>query len=297
MPLWRLTFQNPWIVAVDAARRPGRAWVVLGLGALTCAAAVFLGRMAGGRLAEMISPWAGSAWAPSLGEAVFSLCIFLPLWLVALLGGGIEGRSVWLKEKSAAVALLAGLAIGALGCGLATALAAALGAITPGDAGQGVLAGGLVLGGLIIAVQAGGEEVFFRGWVQPVLSARFGPWVGVAVTALMFMGLHLVGGERSPMALLNLLLGGLLFGIVALRTGGLWVAFGAHWAWNWTEAGGLGLSPNPGVAPGGALVDLDLVGPALWGGGADGLNGSLAMTLVLAVLVGGAMAATPRRGT
>jgi len=41
--------------------------------------------------------------------------------------------------------------------------------------------------------------------------------------------------------------------------------------------------------------DLDLAGPAIWSGGADGMNGSLAATGVLLTLVLAAMAAAPRR--
>jgi hypothetical protein len=56
---------------------------------------------------------------------------------------------------------------------------------------------------------------------------------------------------------------------------------GAHAAWNWAESCGLGLAPNPGVGAFGAIADLDLEGAPLWGGGQDGLNGSLPVSLVL----------------
>jgi membrane protease YdiL (CAAX protease family) len=293
--LRRLTFQNPWIAAVDNARRPGRSWVVLGVGLASCAAAILLGPALGGHLAEAISAKVAGPWAAMLGQLAFYLCVFLPLWLVAILGGVFEGRVVWRKEPRALAAIPAGLAIGALGFCLAVAVAAATGVVSSVPVPQAAVTGGLAIGALIVAFQAGGEEIFFRGWIQPVLCARFGPWVGLGVTAAMFMGLHLVGGVRSPLSALNLLLGGLLFGLLALRTGGLWAAFSTHWAWNWTESGGLGLDPNPGVAPTGALIDFDLSGPALWSGGGDGMNGSLAATLVLAAMVATAIAIAPRR--
>ena len=50
------------------------------------------------------------------------------------------------------------------------------------------------------------EELYFRGWLQPLLCARWGVWAGVIVTALLFAGLHVAGGARAPMSLLNLLL-------------------------------------------------------------------------------------------
>jgi hypothetical protein len=295
--LRRLTFENPWVAAVDKAPRPGRSWVVLGLGVIVCAAAILGGRALGALLSSTIVAHAPGAWTEVLSQACFYVCVFLPLWLVAVVGGMVEGRMVWRKEPRALAAIPVGLAIGGLGFGLAVALAAAFGAVVGGTASQTAAAGGVLIGALIVLFQAGGEEIFFRGWVQPVLCARFGPWIGLFVTAAMFTGLHLVVGVRTPLAVLNLMLGGLLFGLLALRTGGLWAAFAAHWAWNWTESGVLGLDPNPGLAPTGALVDLDLAGPAIWSGGADGMNGSLAATAVLLTLVAAAMAAAPRRAT
>jgi membrane protease YdiL (CAAX protease family) len=102
--------------------------------------------------------------------------------------------------------------------------------------------------------------------------------------------LHLAGGAREPLSLLNLFLGGVLFGLLALRSGGLWAPFIAHFAWNWTEACGLGLEANPGIGPNASLFHIALHGDALWSGGDDRLNGSVAMTLVLAALVLGLLA-------
>jgi len=73
--------------------------------------------------------------------------------------------------------------------------------------------------------------------------------------------------------------------VLALRAGGLAAAIGAHWAWNSCESFVFGLDPNPGVSPFGSLVDLDMAGNGWWGGSAQGLNGSAAMTIVLAALI------------
>jgi membrane protease YdiL (CAAX protease family) len=94
-----------------------------------------------------------------------------------------------------------------------------------------------------------------------------------------------MGGARSPTTLINLFLGGVLFGILAARGGGLAGAIAAHFSWNWSEQILLGLDPNPGVGSFGAWLDLDLAGPALWGGSEEGLNASLAMTMTLLALL------------
>ena len=163
-----------------------------------------------------------------------------------------------------------------------------------GQAAVGVLAGVA-----LFAFQTAAEELYFRGWLQPILGARWGAVTGLVVTAVLFAALHLAGGARAPLSLLNLFLGGVLFGLLALRTGGLWAPFMAHFAWNWAEACGLGLEQNPGIGPNASLFHLALTGDALWSGGGDRLNASLGMTLVLASLVIGVAAfgaaGAPRR--
>jgi uncharacterized protein len=143
----------------------------------------------------------------------------------------------------------------------------------------------VALGTLIVLFQTGAEEIFFRGWFQRVLIDRVGVLLGVIGSALAFSALHIIGGARDPLSLLNLFLGGLFFGLLAARTGGLAAPIAAHFGWNWGEQILLGLDPNPGVGAFGAIIDRDLAGSALWGGSTEGLNASLAITFVLLALI------------
>ncbi|SUJ10042.1 CAAX amino terminal protease self- immunity [Sphingomonas paucimobilis] len=99
---------------------------------------------------------------------------------------------------------------------------------------QGSMVGPLLALGLsVITVQVAAEEWVFRGWLQPVLLSLIGRRVAVPVVAGIFAGLHLLAGSASGgVALLNLFLGGMLFGLIAAGRLGLAGAFGAHFAWN-----------------------------------------------------------------
>jgi membrane protease YdiL (CAAX protease family) len=154
---------------------------------------------------------------------------------------------------------------------------------------------GMAVGALLIAFQAMGEELFFRGWLQPILAARWGPWVGLVAASLLFAAAHAMGRPIGIIALVNDALAGLAFGLIAFRSGGLLAPFAAHFAWNWIEQSVLGLTPNPGIDPLGALIDLDLVGPPLVTGGADEMNGTLGATLALLVMIGLTLAWRPTR--
>jgi len=70
------------------------------------------------------------------------------------------------------------------------------------------------------------EEIFFRGFLQGSLEARFGRWGGILVTAAAFGLTH--GPARAPTATLL----GILLGWLAARSGSVWPSVAAHAAVN-----------------------------------------------------------------
>jgi membrane protease YdiL (CAAX protease family) len=127
--------------------------------------------------------------------------------------------------------------------------------------------------------------MLFRGWLQPVLARHWGSWVAILIAAALFSALHLVGGARSFLTIVNLLLAGVFLGLVALRSGGIAAPIAAHFGWNWCEAILLGLDVNPGVGTYSAIFNFELEGSVWWGGSEEGLNSSFGVTFVLTALV------------
>jgi len=232
--------------------------------------------------AHVLPILAGAGAATS--EAVFVAAVFGTLIVAAAIGGLVTGGAVFAMGRAAARNAAFGLAAGAAGVSVAAGYAALAGSVQPGVPGWS--AGLILLGAGTVAIQVAGEELFFRGWLQPALVTRWGAPGGLVATALLFAAIHVLGGARAPVSLVNLFLGGLVFGWFALRSGGLAGAVAAHWGWNATEQLVWGLDPNPGVGGFGALFDRELVGAALWGGSGEGLNASLGMSFaLLAILV------------
>ena len=269
-------------VSASAQLRPVLTLVVA-LGA--AAAIVSLGQS----LFEVLATKAGLVTAsPAVQEAVFNMLVFGALMAVAAVGLRLDHGWQGLLGKAPAPMAGIGLAVGIGGLLSAVGLAALASPVAAGVAhGAGV--GAFIGGTLLILFQATIEEVYFRGWLQPVLSRAWGNLAGLLVTAAAFSVLHLIGGDRSLLTVVNLLLGGVLFGLLAQRSGGIVLAAAAHFGWNWAESMGLGLVPNPGGGSFGALHDIDIGGSVLWGGSAEGLNASLAMTFALVALVTPAM--------
>jgi uncharacterized protein len=87
------------------------------------------------------------------------------------------------------------------------------------------------------------EELAFRGYPLQMLDRRFGAWIALLATAILFALEHVLGGWTWWQALFGSGIGALLFGAAALRTRGLAVPIGLHVAWNFGDAmlGGKGV--------------------------------------------------------
>ena len=170
-------------------------------------------------------------------------------------------------------------------------LAAALTSLTRGihfsfDPAGGKLIGQTLLGSTLIFLFAGAaEEILFRGYPLQTLARARLAWLGVLLTSVPFAAAHL----RNPNAVagftfINTALAGLWLAVAYLRTGSLWLPFGLHWAWNWTQASMLGL-PVSGIerlAPAPLLKAVN-AGPDWLTGGAYGIEGGAACTIALLI--------------
>ncbi|MEG3088578.1 CPBP family intramembrane glutamic endopeptidase [Sphingomonas sp. PB4P5] len=221
----------------------------------------------------------GALW----DESVFTAAIFGAMLLAALIGGALTGVRPFALGARPGTMLALGAALGLAGILAGTALSWIARGLAIGAAGTPGAA--LLLGLVAIVLQVVAEESYFRGGLQPLLARVWGVRVAVPLVAAAFAGLHVLGGAANLVALANLFLGGLAFGLLAARAGGIAPAIGMHLAWNGTEQLLLGLDPNPGVGGFGAMLDLDLVGSPWWGGSAEGMNASIGMTVALLAIL------------
>ena len=253
---------------------------VLLVGAGLC----FLVLWGGGKIAAFVLPAVAATGrlSAAVDETIASVIIFGLLLGAGIAGGTVCGVNAAWPGANGGFRLIEGSAVGVVGLLIAASLAGVAGVLRQSHGGISV--GLFGWGTLLIVIQAGSEEVFFRGWIQPILVESWGA-LGMVVTAIVFALLHLVGGTSSALSVLNLFLGGLLFGVLAARYDGIAAAFGAHFSWNWAEQLVLGLDPNPGSGSFGSIFNFELVGRALWGGSDEGLNASVAMTFALAILL------------
>ena len=180
------------------------------------------------------------------------------IWLLGLTWGAVRSEGGTLRtlglvptrRRVREFAVGFGLAAGAFAA-VALVRAASVGAEWTVDPVAGARAA--VLGLPLALVLLLPEELLFRGYAFQKAVARWGAPAALAASTLAFGAYHVVGSGAWGMGALFLFvlpaLGGLLFGVAALRTGGLALPTGLHLGGNWVNASVLGL----GTVEGGAL--------------------------------------------
>jgi hypothetical protein len=127
--------------------------------------------------------------------------------------------------------------------------------------------------------QRGGGHL---GYLLPIGGLQLSSWLAVFVTSFLFAAAHM---NFQPLVLLNITLYAVAASFVALGQGSLWLVCGFHIAWNWAQGNLFGI-PVSGTA---RQVSVWTFGPASGSndtltGGDFGIEGSLAATVVLALV-------------
>ena len=151
--------------------------------------------------------------------------------------------------------------------------------ITP----DGTTLGVTVLFLLGFLIQGMSEEVLCRSYLMVSLSRGWPVWLCALLNSLLFSILHLGNDNVSVIALVNIFLFGLFASMLTLRRGSIWMAGAVHSMWNFAQGNLFGIpvsgiqglpSPLSSRLESGALREL-------LNGGAFGLEGGLAVTVVL----------------
>ena len=88
----------------------------------------------------------------------------------------------------------------------------------------------------IIALAPVGEELFFRGYLQPVIEVKTRKWVGLLITTLLFTAAHLpktlILQEGIPLSLITIFIFGAVLGIIRGKTSSVYNSILFHGGWN-----------------------------------------------------------------
>lgn len=101
---------------------------------------------------------------------------------------------------------------------------------------------------LVVFIQSSAEELLCRGFLyQRILESKGSYWLAILLNAVFFGVAHLGNDGISVLGFYDLVITGIFFSMVVFYFDSLWMAFGIHTTWNFTQSILLGL-PNSGTS-------------------------------------------------
>ena len=127
------------------------------------------------------------------------------------------------------------------------------------------------------------EEIMFRGFMIPRLKDKTNTAIAVILSSFLFSAFHSANIGFTPLAAVNLFLIALLFALIYLKTGNIWMTSAIHTMWNLTQGNIIGLQVS-GTETASSILrtvygksSMDIIT-----GGTFGSEGGLAVTAVTA---------------
>ncbi|VWL85003.1 CPBP family intramembrane glutamic endopeptidase [Oceanivirga miroungae] len=129
------------------------------------------------------------------------------------------------------------------------------------------------------------EELVFRSFIMTQLSKKFGDFLGIILSALLFISVHLLNPGISYMAILNLLIASIVFSMVYYVWGNLWLSGLAHGLWNYTQSVIFGSSVSGLTLTEKVLLSTPVNGKDLISGGVYGFEGGIVTSIMGIILI------------
>ncbi|VYU13482.1 CPBP family intramembrane metalloprotease [Streptococcus oralis] len=132
-------------------------------------------------------------------------------------------------------------------------------------------------------LQGGTEEVATRGWLLTRIAARTNLPLAIAISSSLFGFLHLGNSGVTFLSVLNIVLDGVLAGLLLVYTDSIWLVVAQHGTWNYVQGNLLGFQVS-GTGADASIFSFTMgSGPDWLTGGAFGAEGSIITTFVLLV--------------
>ena len=135
-------------------------------------------------------------------------------------------------------------------------------------------------------IQGATEEIVTRGWLLNVLSTKYNIGAGLLISSTLFGLMHLTNPNVNYIAVINIILVGLFYGLYVIKTNDLWAVCGMHSAWNFAQGNIFGFKVSGLDVSVGSLIDLNLVGSDFVTGGIFGPEAGITATFILLASIG-----------
>lgn len=212
-------------------------------------------------------------------DIVLILVVWLFCWLIQKRKIGTLGFT----KKGLAKEYLIGAAGGFAVFAIAVLLSVVTGSLRFEGVSDTFSLGIFVLFLLGYMIQGMAEEVLCRGYFMISFARRYPMVAAVLVNALIFAALHLGNPGITPLAFLNLTLFGIFASCYFIRRGNIWGIGAFHSIWNLVQGNFYGIKVSGLTSNCTLFSAVPVEGRELINGGNFGMEGGLAVTLVLVI--------------
>ncbi len=261
--------------------------VVLGIGSIIAALndPAILEAAQSGNPAEIIEAAANLTANMTDWMALLSLFSNAAMILVAMLYCKLlEKRGAYtlgFTKKGAAKQYIIGLGLGFLFFSIGYFICVITGSVKINGFSSGINIFMLIAYFLGYLIQGMSEEVLCRGYLMISISRKNSLMAGVIVNSIMFMLLHAANPGVGVLAFINLFLYGVFASLLMINFENIWIAGAFHSIWNFVQGNFYGISVSGLSSQTTVLESVANEDMALVNGGAFGLEGGLAVTIVL----------------
>lgn len=128
-------------------------------------------------------------------------------------------------------------------------------------------------------IQGMTEEVFFRGFIMNIFSSQKGVVFGILMSSVFFAIMHIGNPGTQFLAIINIFIFGLVFGLLFYWSNNIWLTGAAHSFWNFTMGSVLGI-PVSGQRDITSIFKTNVFNNKVFiNGGAFGLEGGIIVTI------------------
>lgn len=211
----------------------------------------------------------------------FLLLIYL--WVKFVEGRRFRSLGLYTSSRSKGIAfgIIAGVSLAVLSVFSIILFSHTI--LTPASAISSPISFLLASSGLLI--KGISEGIFTVGWLMPTISKRHGILIGVLLTALFSVVLHIMTDGLSFLLIVNSFLISVLLSLTALYHDSIWTSCFIKGSYNVVLGSIFGISTNGSKFFGGSIFHLDANGSSIISGGNFSVNGSLILTLILFISV------------
>lgn len=138
-------------------------------------------------------------------------------------------------------------------------------------------------------IQGAAEEILVRGYLMTSLGSKHKLWVAVVMSSAIFALLHIFNPGITLLALINLFLAGVSFGLYVICFDNIWGACAFHSMWNFAQGNFYGIEVS-GMTMSDSVMKMNTTeSMSLLNGGSFGAEGGVVTTVVLLLFIGGLM--------